>query len=404
MSAPAPEEGLNPEPEGRERLMADDPDSRLAGAASACSQMTPRAQLALLIVNSIRAYGGGEKWALETARGLSARGHRVAIACREGSELGERARQAGLNTFSLRMPGDLSLPTMARLAGLARSWRPDVVLCCNQRAMRLAAPAARLARVRRVVMRDGLAGSLQGSAYNRWLAHLIDGFVVNAAATRQELLGWVPADRVRIIYNGVDLKPHDAVSDGSTLRRELGCPARACVILSVARLVVEKDHATLLTAFRQVARQDPQIRLWLAGDGPLRPTLMAQVERWGLGDRVAFLGFRTDVPRLLAACDLLAISSLQEGLPNVALEAMAARRPVVATAVAGTPEVVKDGETGLLVPPGAATPMAGALSALATDPIRRRHMGERGRRRAEQWFEESVALDRWEEYLLRLIR
>jgi glycosyltransferase involved in cell wall biosynthesis len=397
-------------PDARRKIEAQGPkaafdgDARPSGGKDAADETTPRARLSLLIVSSIRAYGGGEKWALRTAHGLSVRGHRIAIACRESSELGERARQTGLDAFTLPMPGDLSLPAITRLARLAHSWRPDIVLCCNQRAMRLAAPAARLARVRRVVMRDGLAGSLRGSAYNRWVSHLVDGFVVNADATRRELLDWVPADRVRVIYNGVDLRPHDEARDGSTLRRELGCPAKACVILSVARLVAEKDHATLLTAFRQVAERHPHVRLWLAGDGPLRATLKAQVERSGLADRVAFLGFRTDVPRVLAGADLLAISSLREGLPNVALEAMAGRRPVVATAVSGTAEAVKDGETGLLVPPGAPQPLAGALASLVADPIRRRQMGERGRRRVELWFEESVAVDRWEEYLLRLLR
>ena len=123
----------------------------------------------------------------------------------------------------------------------------------------------------------------------------------------------------------------------------------------------------------------------------------------GLERRVVFLGFRADVPRLLAGADLVAIASLREGLPNVALEAMAARRPVVATAVAGTPELVQEGETGLLVPPGAPDAMAGALAALIADPVRRRQMGERGRRRVEQWFEASLALDRWEEYLLQVL-
>jgi glycosyltransferase involved in cell wall biosynthesis len=359
-------------------------------------------KLSLLLVNSIRAYGGGEKWALQTAQGLAARGHRVAFACREGSELAERAAAIDLPAFRLPMPNDLSLAAIARLARLMRTWRPDVVLCCNQRALRLGGPAARLARMRRVVMRDGLQGSLRGSAYNRWLARRVDGFVVNAEAIRRELLAWLPSDRVRVIYNGIDLRPHDEARDGPALRRELGCPVNACVILSIARLVAEKDHATLLTAFRRVAERDERLHLWIAGDGPLGATLAAQAQRLGLESRVLFLGFRADVPRLLAGADLLAIASQREGLPNVALEAMAARRAVVATAVAGTPELVQDGETGLLVPPGAPEALAGALGALIADPVRRRQMGERGRRRVEQWFEASVALDRWEEYLLRL--
>jgi glycosyltransferase involved in cell wall biosynthesis len=371
--------------------------------ARAGESQAPARPLSLLIVNSIRAYGGGEKWALDTARGLAARGHRVAFACRDGSELAERARSAGLSASLLPMPSDVSLPAIIRLARLSRAWRPDVLLCCNQRALRLGAPAARLAGVRRVVMRNGLIGSLAVTGYNRWIAHFVDGFVVNAEAIRRELTSWLPADRVRVIYNGIDLCPYDEIRGGTGLRSELNCPSNACVVLSVARLVQEKDHATLLTAFQRASRAHERLRLWIIGDGPLRPVLVAQSERLGLGERVSFLGFRTDVARVLAAADILAIASQREGLPNVALEAMAARRPVVATAVAGTPELVRDGDTGLLVPPGAPEALAGALSALAADPIRRRQMGERGRRRVEQWFEASRALDRWEEYLLRLV-
>jgi glycosyltransferase involved in cell wall biosynthesis len=303
----------------------------------------------------------------------------------------------------MAMPSDLSVPAVLRLSRLARNWRADIILCCNQRAMRLGAPAARLGGVRRVVMRDGLEGSLRASGYNRWLARLVDGFVVNADATRRELLTWLPAGRVRLIYNGIDLRPHDEARTGGSVREELGCAPDACVILSIARLVTDKDHATLLRAFRRVAEQDPRARLWIAGDGPLQPVLAAQIDRGGLEERVKLLGFRADIPRLLASADMLAITSVREGLPNVALEAMAARRPVVATAVSGTPELVRDGETGLLVPPGSPEALAHALGALVGDPVRRRQMGERGRRRVEQWFEASIALDRWEEYLVRLV-
>jgi glycosyltransferase involved in cell wall biosynthesis len=360
-------------------------------------------RLSLLIVNSIRAYGGGENWALQTAEGLAGRGHRVALVGREGSELVTRAAERGLESFAQPMPSDLSLAAILRLAQRMRGWRADVVLCCNQRALRLGAPAARLAGVRRVVMRDGLQGSFLGSGYNRWIVRLVDGVVANAEATRRELLEWLPSSRVRVIYNGIDLRAYDASREDRGLRVEMGCPSGACVALSVARLAQEKDHATLLSAFHRAARTNERLWLWIAGDGPLRPVLAAQVERLGLGERVRLLGFRADVPRLLTAADLLVISSRREGLPNVALEAMAARRPLIATAVSGTPEVVRDGETGLLVPPAAPESLAAALSALAGDPVRRRQMGERGRRRVEQWFEASVALDRWEEYLCALL-
>ena len=100
-----------------------------------------------------------------------------------------------LELFVLPMASDLSLPAVLRLARLMSTWRPDIVLCCNQRALRLGVAAARLTRSHRVIMRDGLQGSLRASSYNRWLTRFVDGFVVNADAIRRELLAWLPSDR-----------------------------------------------------------------------------------------------------------------------------------------------------------------------------------------------------------------
>jgi glycosyltransferase involved in cell wall biosynthesis len=155
----------------------------------------------------------------------------------------------------------------------------------------------------------------------------------------------------------------------------------------VARLSPEKDIATLLGAVALAAREHPPLRLEIAGDGPLRAELEAEASALGIADRVTFLGEVGDVPALLWRASLLALSSRTEGIALTLLEAMARGLPVVATAVGGNPEVVEDGRTGLLVPPGDSQALARAIVELIGDPERALRMGRDGRLRVERAFD-----------------
>jgi glycosyltransferase involved in cell wall biosynthesis len=163
------------------------------------------------------------------------------------------------------------------------------------------------------------------------------------------------------------------------VRRALGLDAAAPVVGVVGRLEAQKGHTYLLDAWPDVRRDFPGARLLVVGDGALRAELEARALGPGLHGSVTFTGFRADVPRVLAALDVLVLPSLYEGMPLTVIEASAMGLPVVATAVDGTPEVVRDGETGRLVPPARPAALADALRALLADPARARAMGRAGR-------------------------
>ena len=156
---------------------------------------------------------------------------------------------------------------------------------------------------------------------------------------------------------------------------------------SLGRLHPQKGFSDLLTAFAQVRQRIPSVRLFVAGDGELRDDLEAQARSLGMAAVVTFAGVRADVSEVLAALDVFVLPSLWEGMPNAVLEAMASGLPVVATAVGGTPEVVVDGVTGLLVPPQDPGALAQAIGHLLRDPDLRRRMGRAGRRRVEEHFD-----------------
>lgn len=221
-----------------------------------------------------------------------------------------------------------------------------------------------------------------------------------AASARQARLG-LPLERLVVVRNGIDTACFAAAADSLLyrfpVRASLSLPPDAPVALCVARLSPEKGVGTFLEACALLIAAKPQggsddARFVVAGDGPLRATLLRQRTLLGLEDHVSLLGARSDVPELLSASDVFCQPSYEEGLGLAVIEAMAAGLPVVATRVGGLPEVVRENETGLLVPPRDPPALARALEALLFDPVRARAFGEAGRARAQAHFTEAAMI------------
>jgi glycosyltransferase involved in cell wall biosynthesis len=202
-----------------------------------------------------------------------------------------------------------------------------------------------------------------------------------------ERLHW-PAHKIEVIHNAVQIERFGHPAD-SALRAALSGGGRP-ILLTMARLDVQKGLDVLLRALAHV----PEAQLVLAGDGPERAALEAQASALRLGDRVLFLGHRTDVSELLAASDVFVLPSLYEGSSLAVLEAMAAMRPVVSTSIGGTEELIVHGESGLLVPPANPDALALALRRLLASPQLRTELAERARLRVEQRFSASAMAER----------
>jgi glycosyltransferase involved in cell wall biosynthesis len=216
-------------------------------------------------------------------------------------------------------------------------------------------------------------------ALRSWWTRRADRVIVPSRYLARWVVGWgVPAEKIVVIYNAVE--PVDGVEPLPVLLRT---PVKA---VTVGRLVPWKQVNGLLEALTEV----PKLGLVVVGDGPERPRLERRARELGVSDRVYFAGQRSkkEALGLMAACDLFVLNSAYEGLPHVVLEAMALGLPVVATAAGGTPEVVRDGETGVLVP-GRYGTLGASLSALARDPALRRRLG----RAARQWIGERLSAE-----------
>ena len=195
----------------------------------------------------------------------------------------------------------------------------------------------------------------------------VDRFLAVSEHVARELseVSGLPSERIRVVRNGIPLADYSRPVDGA-LRKTLSGGSGRPIVLTPARLDRQKGHRYLLEAATMV----PDAKFVLAGDGPLRAELEAQVQAQGLSDRVTFLGHRKDIPDLLAACDLFVLPSLFEGYPLSVMEAAAAGKPVIATAVGGTDEALSNGCSGLLVPPADSRALADAIRTLLADPSR----------------------------------
>jgi glycosyltransferase involved in cell wall biosynthesis len=223
----------------------------------------------------------------------------------------------------------------------------------------------------------------------RWVARNADALVAVSDDLKSfitENIGIRP-DRIRVIQNGVQNRLLSNGPRERTKRRlELGLPNNSVVCITVAALFEVKGYSDLLTAAQRVLASSPDVVFLLAGEGPLEHELKQMAERLHLGNRVRFLGFRHDIPELLAACDIFVLPSYSEGMPMAVLEAMSSGLPVIGTSVGGMPEVVEHGTTGTLIEPGRPDALADTIIDLAADPDRCFRFGNAGRRRIESQF------------------
>jgi glycosyltransferase involved in cell wall biosynthesis len=303
--------------------------------------------------------------------------------------LAERAQELGVAVRRVApMPlGARGAARVPALAGLLRRERPQVFHAHLSWPLACKYPlaAAVLARLPAVIATVQLIPEFELGRPSRMqlraLAAGVDRYIAVSEAIARELagrFGW-PAEKIEVVRNAVDLERFD-LGAASGLREELanGRP----VVLTVARLDPQKGHAGLLRAAREV----PEASFVLVGEGPERARLESLAGQLGISERVRFLGQRADTPELLSACDVFALPSLYEGTSLAILEAMAARRAVVSSAIGGTDELIEDGETGLLVTPGDDSALAAALRRLLGDAALRDSISARARRRVEERF------------------
>ncbi len=337
----------------------------------------------VLHVEAGRHLYGGPRQVIYLVEGLAGHGVDSVVACPEGSALAGHAWPAGVRLEPLPMAGDLDLGLVRRLGELIRATRPDLVHLHSRRGADWAGALA--------ARRAGLPVILTRRVDNpepRWVVpvkyRLYDRVIAISAAIARVLAGGgVPPDKIVTVPSAV--ADPGALLSRREARRRLDLPDNAFVAGMAAQFIERKGHRVLLEALPGLTAEYPDARVILFGRGPLEGAIREEAGRRDLSEVVCFAGFREDFESLLPALDVLVHPALAEGLGVAVLQAARAGVPVVVADAGGLPEIVIDGETGLLVPPGEAGQLAAALRAVAADPdaarIRADHARERVRAR-----------------------
>ena len=348
--------------------------------------------------------GGAERMAVHIVLGLDRQRFEPAVVAysgRFGSDLEQQLDRAGLQTWFLGKGPGFDARTYFRLHRVFKEFRPDIVHT-HVHVMRYAFPSLVYFKPRLMVHTVNNIAEREIEPRARWLQRLayrrgvIPVAVAREVAASMERLYGI--GNCRVVWNCI---PTDLYASPGTPREvwraKQGFSEEDVLFVCVARFAAQKNHALLINAFAKGPASDPKAHLVLAGQGVLRTQLQVRVNQLGLTSRVHFLGLRTDVPDVLGAADVFALSSDYEGNPLSVIEAMAAGLPIVSTAVGGVPELLKNGREGFIVQPGDAEQLSAAMMTLLKDGDLRRTMGAAAATRAKEKFDVSAMVRAYED-------
>jgi glycosyltransferase involved in cell wall biosynthesis len=342
-------------------------------------------------------FSGGEVQVFLLMEGLRERGHRNVLLCPPDSASAREAARRGFEARCARTRNDASLPGALRLRGHLRDVRPDLAHLHSGRAdwlgglaaWQLGIPAITTRRMDRPVKRGPRARFIYRRAVRRAVA-------ISPAVRERLIAGGVAPEATRVIASAVDPDAVAPRAGRSALRAEAQLAEETPCLLVLAALVARKGIDVLLDAMAPLAHGAPQPVLWIAGEGPERAALERHAAARGLGERVRFLGRRSDVGDLLAACDIFVLPSRREGLGVAALEAMAAGRPVIASDVGGLGEAIAHEHTGLLVPREDPAALGAAIARLVGDPPLCKRLGDAGPAHVRKHYSAAAMVDAYE--------
>lgn len=326
--------------------------------------------------------------------------------------LAEDIRALGVPVDGVNVSGLRDLAALGRLRAYLKGHHANLVHTQLEFADvfgNLAAKTLRLPSICTVHVLPSREGRAKTWLHQRveWLAlrWFCDRVLTVSEETRQHYIAesGIPAHKILTLYNGIDLSPYTRLEldlARVAVREEFHLPPDSLLLATVAVLRPQKGIEYMIRALPDVAAAHPNARYLIVGDGSHREALEAEAKKTGMAERIVFAGMRRDTSRLLAASDVFVLPTLTEALPTVLAEAMASSLPIVASAVGGVPEMVTDGENGLLVPPAQPAALSRACTALLNDAELRQRMGGRGWQIVNEKFNVAAQVRELEEIYL----
>ncbi len=331
--------------------------------------------------------GGAEMHILNLLTHMDRERFEVRLCCLFPEPFVQVARANGIATDAVVMRHKLNIGIVDNLMEIIRGHQIDIVHTHGVRANLVGRLAAKLAGIKHIVttvhsVLEQDYPSFFARQVNRLMERItinsVERFVTVSDLLKQDLVGHgIPAVKITTIYNGVNLAAFRQERVTGDVRKDLGIAPDVPVLGMIARFHPVKGHRFFLEAAKTISRVRPDCRFLLVGSGQYRSEVEAMVKQLGLREQVIFTGYREDIVDVLHSLDILVISSLSEGFGLTAIEAMAMKVPVVATRVGGLPEIIKDGNNGILVPPADGQAIAQAVLDLLANPEDSRAMAAR---------------------------
>jgi glycosyltransferase involved in cell wall biosynthesis len=355
----------------------------------------------VLHVNTEKGWRGGERQTLWLAMWLARMGHFSIVACRPGEPLAKRALEERLHVVSTTPIGELDLAAAFRLRAYIRKENIQIVHAHTAHAVALAAFAtmgtsAAMVTTRRVDFR------LRPNLASRWKYGRARAIIAISKAVADALVAsGIARDRIEVIPSGVDLSRTFVPATAETLAL-LGVPARAPLVVQVSQLVPHKDPVTFVRAIAEARRRVPGLHALLVGDGQLRADVESAILESGVGDILHLTGYRRDADSLLMAADVVTLSSKEEGLGTVLLDAMSMGKPIAAPAAGGIPEIVEHEKSGLVSSVGDAKRLGENIASLLTNKVLASRLSAGARERVKEFSVQRTS-DRTLEVYRRLL-
>jgi len=377
--------------------------------------MAMNSKIKIVYIITSTGVGGAEKMLYHTVTGLDYNRYSVSIcSLKEKGEIAKELEKHGREVHCLHMAnnegvmGWLSTAgALLKLFSYLRRLKPTIIHSFLFRANILARIAGFLTGVPVIISSIRVMGGEKG--YFHYLegmtSFMVDHYIAVSESVKRYSVqkSKIPVEKVSVIYNGVNVKNHNSLQTHN-VKLPFAIEAKDKILMTVGRLQKQKGHSYLFHAISRVRKEVPRIKLLIIGEGEEENNLKNLAESLDLTDQIIFTGLRFDVENMLSMARLLILPSLWEGMPNVLLEAMAAARPVIATDVGGVPELVVNGETGILVPPGDSDALASAIIGLLQNELNAKKMGEAGRVWVEKNFSISKTLERTENLYRELLK
>lgn len=349
----------------------------------------------IVLLNTFPVWGGDEKWTINLGKGLKDRGHVVVISSEPGSATEQKAMEAGLRIFPFHIGPDIAFWKIRPFQKFLKDNEINVVLCVQNRDVKIGGLAARLAGVPAIFSRQGLDIIKRKLDHKFVFTRFIDGIITNTNSIKElyDGYGWFPKDFVKVVYDGVSVPEKVEEID---LHTKFDLIPNSKVIIGTGRLVEQKRFDLLIETARIAKDQKQPWSFLVAGEGELRPKLESKAADLGVGNMVKFIGFHEDAFSLMNSSDLFVLTSDSEGMSNALREAMAIGLPCIATDVFGVEELFESERCGIKIPKGNPQAIFEATKRILSEPTLRKEITENAKEHIQNSFSMDQMIDKIE--------